>query len=98
MGSHGRGRWFEPSFPAISTHYVANLRDYNATRKSTRPMHSELAHVGAVHAGYAEYRKPLLQGGVEIDELKPDAGKAEKEKLAKLRCDLPPLWPAGGFL
>jgi putative cardiolipin synthase len=40
-----------------------------------------------VHAGYAKYRKPLLRGGVEIHELKPNADMAKKGKLklAKLR-------------
>ncbi|HSC80722.1 MAG TPA: phospholipase D family protein [Chitinolyticbacter sp.] len=28
--------------------------------------------VGMVHAGYAPYRKPLLKGGVQLYELKPD--------------------------
>jgi putative cardiolipin synthase len=41
--------------------------------------------VGAVHAGYAKYRKPLLQGGVEIYEFKPDADTPRKGKFAKLR-------------
>jgi len=40
--------------------------------------------VGAVHAGYAKYRKPLLRGGVEIYEFKPDADTAERGKFAKL--------------
>jgi putative cardiolipin synthase len=38
-----------------------------------------------VHAGYAKYRKPLLQGGVEIYEFKPDADTLRKGKFAKLR-------------
>jgi len=41
--------------------------------------------VGAVHAGYAKYRKPLLQGGVEIFEFKPDADTPRRGKFAKLR-------------
>ena len=41
--------------------------------------------VGAVHAGYAKYRRPLLQGGVEIYEFKPDADTPRKGKFAKLR-------------
>jgi putative cardiolipin synthase len=32
--------------------------------------------VGAVHAGYAKRRAPLLRGGVKLYELKPDAGAA----------------------
>ena len=41
--------------------------------------------VGIVHAGYAKYRKPLLQGGVEIFDLKPDADIVKKGKFTKLR-------------
>jgi putative cardiolipin synthase len=33
--------------------------------------------VGAVHAGYAKRRAPLLRGGVKLYELKPDAGAAD---------------------
>jgi len=33
--------------------------------------------VGAVHAGYAKRRAPLLRGGVRIYELKPDAGATQ---------------------
>lgn len=40
--------------------------------------------VGVVHAGYAKYRKPLLRGGVEIYEFKPDAETPEQGTLAKL--------------
>lgn len=41
--------------------------------------------VGVVHAGYARYREPLLRGGVEIFEFKPDADTAEKGKFTKLK-------------
>jgi putative cardiolipin synthase len=40
--------------------------------------------VGVVHAGYAKYRQPLLRGGVEIYEFKPDAETVDKGKFAKL--------------
>ncbi len=40
--------------------------------------------VGVVHAGYAKYRKPLLRGGVEIYEFKPDAETPGQGTLAKL--------------
>jgi putative cardiolipin synthase len=40
--------------------------------------------VGVVHAGYAKYRKPLLRGGVEIYEFKPEADAAREGKLDKL--------------
>jgi len=40
--------------------------------------------VGVVHAGYAKYRKPLLKGGVEIYEFKPDADREVQRKFSKL--------------
>jgi putative cardiolipin synthase len=40
--------------------------------------------VGAVHAGYAKYRRPLLRGGVEIYELKPDADTPKKATFTKI--------------
>ena len=36
--------------------------------------------VAAVHGGYSKYRKPLLDGGIEVFELKPTAGAGEGEK------------------
>jgi len=36
--------------------------------------------VGAVHAGYQRYRKPLLEAGVRLFELKPGAIEHEREK------------------
>jgi putative cardiolipin synthase len=33
--------------------------------------------VAAVHGGYSRYRKPLLEGGVQLWELKPAANKVE---------------------
>jgi putative cardiolipin synthase len=40
--------------------------------------------VGAVHAGYQRYREALLEGGVVLYELKPDAEQpAKKEKKPK---------------
>jgi putative cardiolipin synthase len=36
--------------------------------------------VAAVHGGYSKYRKPLLDGGVEVFELKPTAGAGEGGK------------------
>lgn len=35
--------------------------------------------VAAVHAGYAKRREPLLRSGARIYELKPDAGKEERD-------------------
>jgi putative cardiolipin synthase len=36
--------------------------------------------VAAVHGGYSKYRKPLLEGGVAVYELKPTAGAGESDK------------------
>ena len=36
--------------------------------------------VGAVHAGYAPYRKPLLEGGIELHEVHPDPDQAIRAK------------------
>ena len=36
--------------------------------------------VAAVHGGYSRYRKPLLDGGIEVYELKPTAGAGESDK------------------
>jgi len=49
--------------------------------------------VGAVHAGYQRYRKPLLEGGVRLYELKPDAieyshAKHEKKGVGSSRASL----------
>jgi putative cardiolipin synthase len=35
--------------------------------------------VAAAHAGYEKYRKPLLESGVDVYELRPDAGQVRKE-------------------
>ncbi len=37
--------------------------------------------VAAVHGGYSQYRKPLLQGGVELWELKPLTGTKESSSI-----------------
>ncbi len=37
--------------------------------------------VAAVHGGYSRYRKPLLEGGVQLWELKPTAGGAQASSL-----------------
>jgi len=39
--------------------------------------------VGAVHAGYQRYRKALLEAGIRLYELKPDAIEHGKEKRGK---------------
>jgi putative cardiolipin synthase len=62
------------------------LKDLEKRGVRVRLLTNSLAStdVGAVHAGYAKYRKPLLRGGVEIYELKPDAERADKRKFGKL--------------
>jgi putative cardiolipin synthase len=37
--------------------------------------------VAAVHGGYSQYREPLLEGGVELWELKPLTGTKEKSSM-----------------
>jgi len=49
--------------------------------------------VGAVHAGYKRYREPLLEAGVRIYELKPDAiefgrSKGKNRKISGSRASL----------
>jgi len=63
---------------------VVVLTDLERRGVQVRVLTNSLAStdVGIVHAGYAKYRKPLLRGGVEIYEFKPDAGTAGKAKFA----------------
>ena len=67
-------------------HGVVILTDLEKRGVQVRVLTNSLAStdVGIVHAGYAKYREPLLRGGVEIYELKPDADSAAKGTLAKL--------------
>jgi putative cardiolipin synthase len=49
--------------------------------------------VGAVHAGYSRYRMALLEGGVKLNELKPDAieqarASNEKRRISGSRASL----------
>jgi len=39
--------------------------------------------VSAVHAGYAPYRKPLLEGGIELHEVRPDPDDQIRKKRGK---------------
>jgi putative cardiolipin synthase len=66
---------------------VMLLTDLEKRGVQVRVLTNSLAStdVGIVHAGYAKYRKPLLRGGVEIYEFKPDADTAAKGKFAKLK-------------
>jgi putative cardiolipin synthase len=77
---------FSPYF-VPGKHGVLMLTDLEKRGVQVRILTNSLAStdVGVVHAGYAKYRKPLLHGGVEIYELKPDTDVAKKGKLAKLR-------------
>jgi putative cardiolipin synthase len=54
---------------------VTSLTDLEKKGVQVRVLTNSLAStdVGVVHAGYAKYRKPLLRGGVEIYETKPNA-------------------------
>jgi putative cardiolipin synthase len=51
--------------------------------KRVRVLTNSLAanDVAAVHGGYSRYRKPLLAGGVELWELKPQADNAVRSSL-----------------
>jgi putative cardiolipin synthase len=67
-------------------HGVVILTDLEKRGVEVRVLTNSLAStdVGLVHAGYAKYRKPLLRGGVEIFEFKPEADTAEGGMFAKL--------------
>jgi putative cardiolipin synthase len=55
---------------------LGRARDARERGISTRVLTNSLAtnDVNAVHAGYAKYREQMLRYGVEIYELRPDAG------------------------
>jgi putative cardiolipin synthase len=76
---------FSPYF-VPGEHGVIMLTDLEKRGVQVRVLTNSLAStdVGAVHAGYAKYRKPLLQGGVEIYEFKPKADTARRGKFDKL--------------
>ncbi len=76
---------FSPYF-VPGEHGVMMLTDLEERGVQVRVLTNSLAStdVGVVHAGYAKYRKPLLRGGVEIFEFKPDADTAQKGKFDKL--------------
>jgi putative cardiolipin synthase len=76
---------FSPYF-VPGKHGVMLLTDLEKRGVQVRVLTNSLAStdVGVVHAGYAKYRKPLLRGGVEIYEFKPDADTAKKGKFTKL--------------
>jgi putative cardiolipin synthase len=44
--------------------------------------------VAAVHGGYSRYRKPLLEGGVQLWELKPAANKVESSLFGSAGASL----------
>jgi putative cardiolipin synthase len=77
---------FSPYF-VPGEHGVIMLTDLEKRGVRVRILTNSLAStdVGAVHAGYAKYRKPLLRGGVEIYEFKPEADTARRGKFDKLR-------------
>jgi len=63
---------------------VKFLSDIHGRGVKIRVLTNSLAtnDVGAVHAGYARYREPLLAAGVEIHELRPQEGTRTQEKWA----------------
>ena len=65
---------------------VMTLTDLEDRGVRVRILTNSLAStdVGAVHAGYAKYRKSLLRGGVEIYEFKPRADAAQEGMFDKL--------------
>ena len=62
---------------------TAGLRQAAGEGKSVRILTNSLVanDVAAVHGGYSRYRKPLLEGGVQLWELKPTAGGATTSSL-----------------
>ncbi len=54
-----------------------------ATGKSVKIMTNSMAanDVTAVHGGYSQYRKSLVEGGVELYEFKPTTDEAEESKV-----------------
>jgi putative cardiolipin synthase len=76
---------FSPYF-VPGKHGVLLLTDLEKRGVQVRVLTNSLAStdVGVVHAGYAKYRKPLLRGGVEIYEFKPEADSADKARYGKL--------------
>jgi putative cardiolipin synthase len=76
---------FSPYF-VPGEHGVLMLTNLEKRGVEVRVLTNSLAStdVGVVHAGYAKYRKPLLRGGVEIYEFKPEADAARTGKLDKL--------------
>ena len=77
---------FSPYF-VPGEHGVIMLTDLEERGVQVRVLTNSRAStdVGAVHAGYAEYRKPLLRGGVEIFEFKPEAVTAQRGLFDNLR-------------
>jgi putative cardiolipin synthase len=79
------------SFDVVSPYFVpaaagtASLSALAAGGVQVRIITNSLAatDVTAVHAGYAKRRKPLLQSGVQLFELKPTASEADSESRAK---------------
>ncbi len=77
---------FSPYF-VPGKHGVVILTDLEKRGVQVRILTNSLAStdVGVVHAGYAKYRKPLLQGGVEIYEFKPDADQSDEGQIRQAR-------------
>jgi putative cardiolipin synthase len=59
------------------------LTELAQSRKTVRILTNSLSanDVAAVHGGYSQYRKPLINGGVQLSELKPLASNIEKSSM-----------------
>jgi phosphatidylserine/phosphatidylglycerophosphate/cardiolipin synthase-like enzyme len=66
-----------------ATGHILAERLVRAADRGVRVLTNSLASndVLAAHAGYAKYRKALIEGGVELYELRPYPGPVEKEIL-----------------
>jgi putative cardiolipin synthase len=66
---------------------TAGLRRLSAQGRRVRVLTNSLVatDVAAVHSGYARYRKPLLEGGIQLFELKTAPEEAEWQRGHRLR-------------
>ncbi|HSC67179.1 MAG TPA: phospholipase D family protein [Cellvibrio sp.] len=78
--------------------FTAYLTGLVKTGVSVRILTNSLASndVSLVHAGYQRYRKKLVEGGVELYELKPDARNLETLTSDTTSAPTPAATPAAG--
>ncbi|MGV6827498.1 MAG: phospholipase D family protein [bacterium] len=69
---------------------VANAREMVERGVRVRVLTNSMASndVLPAHAGYAKYRKPLLEAGVELYELRPDSGYLRKNWIGESKSAL----------